>query len=221
MEQIIPPDCGPAVPAGPRMTACEVLTWIAFANALPMERIGDLELAGRSSWTRAPGEAWAPFPDLPAETVALNSKRIAKAAAKLREELAAGCLKASGCTVPCGPHAYIPPTVFMDRTVSVCWWDMIESTRDGQLFWEVGFNTAEVLARWPALNASKRDSAAQPEVTNWLISYYKQNPRAKREHEAFPACQSAIGATWAQMVQAMRLVPEPLKNRRGRAKKIG
>jgi hypothetical protein len=47
----------------------------------------------------------------------------------------------------------------------------------------------------------------------WLRQYFRNSPRAKRD-DAFRDCHDAIGATWPQMREAIKLVP----NRRTRGK---
>ena len=61
----------------------------------------------------------------------------------------------------------------------------------------------------------------QQEVNAWMIAYYqdafdRSQPPPKRDQSAFPACREVIGATFEQMKEAMRHVPDCLKRGRGR-----
>jgi hypothetical protein len=67
---------------------------------------------------------------------------------------------------------------------------------------------------------SGKPKPAQPEVSAWICSYYEQAYRdgrepPKRAEDVFPACRSAIGALDSQMREAMRLVPDEHKRKRG------
>ena len=78
--------------------------------------------------------------------------------------------------------------------------------------------TADIAPAKPA--PPSQPSPSQEEVDAWFINYFRarhvaRRPPPKRDEEAFPECNKAIGARVRQMVKAMRKLPREFKRNRG------
>ena len=94
-----------------------------------------------------------------------GDKLLEMASAQLRGALAASRLTAFGRRHERAEHEPIKATVFMDSSVSINWWDTVESESGGRRFHDVQFKTAEVLSIWPAVVATGLQDAARSPTT--------------------------------------------------------
>ncbi len=72
----------------------------------------------------------------------------------------------------------------------------------------------------PPARRTDADKPTQEEVNAWMLNFFQDArarglPPPKRDHEAFPDCAKAIGATDRQMKAAMHVIPSNLKRARG------
>jgi hypothetical protein len=224
---ILPPSRTPSPTAG-LMTACEVLTWIAFGEALTRPRLGADEILRLDTWgttqlddlvvalgARAEEHPYTPLAGAFRKPWFMDSyigrywaktmrtlrrrarhrerqlisfanlrDRLARerdrfehgrqlletASSELREALAASWLTAFGQRHEGAEHESIKATVFMDSTISVNWWNTVESEAHGRRFEDVQFRTAEVLVVWPASSEGDLTQLPWPEAEPFSAS---------------------------------------------------
>ena len=215
------------------MTACEVLTWIAFGEAKTRERLCEESLArlmngvARDWWSSDPSvqHAWNQLRD-----VVLLGRKIT----------AYGKPHDAKCKPnECAEHTPIPPSVFMDKWMTVTVRDSVEpdddapmdrwaSRRGRQRYGDVRFETRDVLELWPldppcaegpsveALVTIAPVTAA-PGVAKWMLAYAKDTIATRgapcKRDDALSACQQALKCTYRVARAAWNDLPGDLKRK--------
>ncbi len=97
------------------------------------------------------------------------------------------------------------------RKAAADYW--LQHRPDGPAEAPIRYKAQDVRRLWPAPRATK---PTQDDVAQWIREYMALRPGTKRDVELFPACRLALpGATFRQMVAAMKAVPHTHKRRRG------
>ena len=155
----------------PFMTACQVITWIAFGVALRKEELGSLGLETVATGEKDKDSQYKlreTNAEVPGDITDLD-----QAEEQLRAAVAAGHLVAYGNRAGSGPSRtaeQIPFNLFMSRGDRVgehvlisrqmmfTWWDTVESEAAPAAYSAVQFKASDVIAIWPL----KRDASRMP-----------------------------------------------------------
>ena len=136
-------------PTAALMTLCEVMTWIAFGEAVPKQRLS------KNEWSRL----LPYFDQTNPDGATLADSLLDRAQSEVAEASRAGKLKLIGRRNRARPDE-VQTSIFWDRSVTANWWDTIEDKTHRICWTDIQCRTSEVLAIWPAKTAQDAVKAA-------------------------------------------------------------
>ncbi len=140
----------------------------------------------------------------------------------IAQRLIDAVVRVRGIQVATGRDDTVPPRLLL-RVEEINWVtsELLVRAGDGKLL--IHFLEVRVTISKAKTRRRSNDQKRKPEqkaVNAWLTAYYQDahgrgQPPPKRDQSAFPACHDATGATFEQMKEAMRHLPDHLKRGRG------